>query len=346
MKSHLLHKFERAFVEEARANTKDKVAYMKLSVLVMLDEGLTQEVVSVSLGISIGTVNKCKRKYESEGLDSYLDRHYVPYQGRLDGEQLALLEEEVQRGLYSSCAAVGQWIEEAFGVHYSESAIRSILDKLGFVYKKTSSVPGKADVAEQEAFMKELVGFLEETDLESEVVCFIDAVHPQHNTRPDYAWIKQGQDKEIRTNTGRSRININAGMNAHDPQDVTVIEAECIDADATITLFEKIRAKYDHKEDIWLIGDNAGYYTCHKVQEWLEQNPKVQLLHLPPYSPNLNLIERLWKFLRKKIINLQYYPKFEEFRRSVLDFFENLEQYKWELKTLITPNFQRFSGAT
>jgi transposase len=344
MRNHLLHKFERAFVEEARANTSDKVAYMKLSVLVMLDEGLSQEVVSVSLGISLGTVNKCKHKYEFAGLDSYLDTHYVPYQGKLDWEQLSLLEQEVQNGLYRTCAEVGKWIEQRFGITYSESALRSILNKLGFVYKKTSSVPGKADVAEQEGFIKVLVDFLEKTDIQSEVVCFIDAVHPQHNTRPDYAWIKQGQDKEIRTNSGRSRININGAMNAHDPQDVTIIEADCIDADATIELFEKIQAKYAHKEDIWLIGDNARYYTSHKVQDWLRQNPKVQLLHLPPYSPNLNLIERMWKFLRKKVINLHYYPKFEAFRRSILDFFENLEQYKWELKTLMSPNFQRFSA--
>ena len=58
---------DRIFLEEARANTNDKVAYMKLSVLVMLDEGFTQEVISVSLGIGIGTVNKCKKKYDSDG---------------------------------------------------------------------------------------------------------------------------------------------------------------------------------------------------------------------------------------------------------------------------------------
>ena len=124
---------DRIFLEEARANTNDKVAYMKLSVLVMLDEGFTQEVISVSLGIGIGTVNKCKKKYDSDGLDGYLDRHYVPYQGRLDAEQLGLLEDEVIRGTYSNCTQIIEWISKTFGVDYCESAVRSILKKLGFV---------------------------------------------------------------------------------------------------------------------------------------------------------------------------------------------------------------------
>lgn len=70
---------ERLFVEELRGNTRDKNAYMKLSVLVMLDEGHTLSIISVALGIGLGTVSKCKQKYERDGLDKYLDRNYVPY---------------------------------------------------------------------------------------------------------------------------------------------------------------------------------------------------------------------------------------------------------------------------
>lgn len=343
MNSCFLSPSDRKFLEEARANTSDKVAYMKLSVLVLLDEGLTQEMISTFLGIGLGTVNKCKKKYESEGLDGYLDRHYVPYQGRLNAEQLRLLEEEVMRGIYTNCTQIAGWISKEFGVEYCESAVRSILKKLGFVYKKTSAIPGKADVEEQERFLQELEPFLAETGA-NEAVFFIDAVHPQHNTRSDYAWIKRGVNKEIPTNSGRKRININGAMNAHHPEEVVVVEAESINAQATQELFEKLLEKHPDKERIYVLSDNARYYVNTELKEWLQQNPKIQLLHLPPYSPNLNLIERLWKFLRKKVINLHYYPTFDEFRKAVLDFFDNLKQYKEELKTLMRPNFQRFSA--
>lgn len=343
MKNCFLSPPDRIFLEEARANTSDKVAYMKLSVLVLLDEGLTQEMISTFLGIGLGTVNKCKKKYDSDGLDGYLDRHYVPYQGKLDAEQLVLLEEEVIHATYTNCAQIIEWISKHLGVDYCESAVRSILKKLGFVYKKTMSVPGKADVAEQERFLQALEPFLAETEA-NEVVFFMDAVHPQHNTRSDYAWIKRGTNKEIPTNSGRKRININGAMNAHQPDDVVVVEAESINAQATQELFEKLLTKHADKEKIYVLSDNARYYANADLKEWLQQNPKIQLLHLPPYSPNLNLIERLWKFLRKKVINLHYYPTFDEFRKAIHEFFANLKQYKEELKTLMRPNFQRFSA--
>ncbi len=343
MKNCFLSRPDRIFLEEARRNTSDKVAYMKLSVLVMLDEGLTQESISVLLGISIGTVNKCKKKYDSDGLDSYLDRHYVPYQGKLDSEQLVLLEQEVMHGTYTTCAEIAIWISKSFGIDYSESAVLSILKKLDFVYKKTSVVPGKANIEEQALFLAELEPFLAETSPD-EVVFFMDAVHPQHNTRSDYAWIKRGVEKQIPSNSGRNRININGAMNAHQPEDVVVVEAETINAGATQELFEKLLEKHADKEKIYVLSDNARYYANTELKAWLSQNPKIQLMHLPPYSPNLNLIERLWKFLRKKVINLHYYPTFEEFRSAIHEFFENLKQYKDELKTLMRPNFQRFSA--
>lgn len=342
MQNHLLSIPERVFVEEARANTRDKVAYMKLSVLVMLDEGLSQEMVSILLGIGLGTVNNCKKKYGSEGLDRYLDRHYVPYQGKLSDEQLAVLDTQVGEGLYSSCAEVGLWIKDKYGIEYSQSAVRAILTKLGFVYKKTSEVPGKVDLEQQELFLREMEPFLAEI-ADDEVIYFMDAMHPQHNTRADYAWIRRGEKHAIPTNAGRRRININGAMNAQQPEDVVIIEAERINAQSTISLAEKLLEKHPNKAKIYVFCDNAPYYSCSLLLEWLQKNPKLELLHLPPYSPNLNLIERLWKLLRKKVIHLHYYPQFKDFRAAIFHFFDDLKQYKEELRTLMQPNFQRFS---
>lgn len=341
MKNHLLSIPERVFVEEARANTRDKGAYMKLSVLVMLDEGFTHELVAISLGIGLGTVHNCKKKYETDGLDKYLDKHYVPYQGRLSDEQLQMLEDELNENIYISCQQIAEWIERRFEINYSQSAVRSILAKLDYVYKKTSEVPSGANPACQAAFLAEMIPFIAETD-ETEAVFFMDAVHPQHNTRSDYAWIKRGVLRTVPTNTGRKRINLNGAMDAKQPHKVTIVEGEKINAQVTIELLKKLFDENWDKEKIYIFCDNAPYYSCKLLLEWLEQHPKIELLHLPPYSPNLNLIERLWKFLRKKVINLHFYPQFKEFREKVLRFFQNIEQYKDELKSLMIPNFQLF----
>ncbi len=132
-------------------------------------------------------------------------------------------------------------------------------------------------------------------------------------------------------------------MNAHKAQEVIVVEADTINAQATIELYEKILACNLDKKLIYVMGDNARYYRNSELQASLDKNHRVVQLFLLPYSPNLNLIERLWKFLRKEIINTKFYPTFEEFRRAVLAFFENINEYKDQLQTLITFNFQRLS---
>jgi transposase len=85
--------------------------------------------------------------------------------------------------------------------------------------------------------------------------------------------------------------------------------------------------------------DNARYYRNKKLMEWLETT-KIKPVFLPPYSPNLNLIERLWKFMRKKVINTCFYRTKDKFRMAILEFFENIDQYKLELETLMTLNFR------
>lgn len=342
MFGHLLTLEERAFVEELRSNTRDKGAYMKLSVLILLDMDKGYDEIEAILGIGRGSISNCRKKYESDGLEKYLDRHYVPYLGKLSEEELKRLDLEVSTGIYSSAQEVRGYILQTFGIEYSLSAVRLILDKLSFVYKKTSEVPSNFDQAEQDAFLEQLVPFLGEIGAD-EAIYFVDAVHPQHNTRSTYAWIKRGEKKPVPTNSGRRRININGAMNAHKPQEVILIEADAINAQATIELYEKIQANNLDKEQIYVIGDNARYYRNAELQDWLGKNPRIVQLFLPPYSPNLNLIERLWKFLRKKVINTKFYPSFEEFRRAILAFFENINLYKEELQSLITFNFQRLS---
>lgn len=331
---------EKAFVEELRGNTCDKFAYMKLSVLILLDMGKGYDEIVAILGIGRGTVTGCLQKFKSDGLDKYLDKHYVPYSGKLGEKQLRAVDSEVSAGVFTSSQEVRDFIEKEFGIAYSLSAVRGILEKLGFVYKKTSEAPCKFDAAAQEAFLAELVPFLEETP-ENEAVFFLDGVHPTHNTRSTYAWVKKGQEKAIPTNTGRKRVNLSGAMNAHHPEEVIVHESEWVNAQATVALLEKVEAAHPDKDRIFAFADNASYYKNTIVSEWLDKHPRLTLLFLPTYSPNLNLIERIWKFMRKKVINTTFYPTFKEFKKAILEFFEKLHLYKNELDSLITFKFQR-----
>jgi len=89
------------------------------------------------------------------------------------------------------------------------------------------------------------------------------------------------------------------------------------------------------KENLYL-ADRASYFTANLVKEWIK-NSTVELIYLPAYSPNLNLIERLWKFLRKKVIDAEYYETFALFRTKVLSFFEHIDDHIDELDHEVAP---------
>ena len=122
---------------------------------------------------------------------------------------------------------------------------------------------------------------------------------------------------------------------------VVVRTEDTINAQATIRLLKDLEAKHEAVETIYCIADNACYYRAKMVQEYVAQS-KIKLLFLPPYAPNLNLIERLWKFFHKKVMYNTYYASYAEFEEAIGTFFDNLNahQYADELRSLLAENFQ------
>ena len=114
---------------------------------------------------------------------------------------------------------------------------------------------------------------------------------------------------------------------------------DTINTQSTLKLFEALEQKHPHAESIFITLDNAKYYKNGLVYEYLKTS-KIKLLFMPPYSPNLNLTERLWKFMRKKILYNKYYEKFADFKLVVLQFFEKIAQHNDKLSTLLTKKFQ------
>ncbi len=215
--------------------------------------------------------------------------------------------------------------------------MHAVLHRIGFVYKKTKVIPGKADRAKQEGFV-EIYKELKEGKEEEDPIYFMDGVHPQHNTMAAYGWILKGEDKEIKSNTGRQRLNLNGAVNV-ESHEIIIREDPSLNAQSSIALFEQLEERNPEAQAIHVIADNASYYRSRVVKNYLETS-KIQLIFLPPYSPNLNLIERVWKFFKKKVLYNQYYESFAEFKTTCLDFFAKMDRHKSELKTLLTENFQ------
>lgn len=149
---------------------------------------------------------------------------------------------------------------------------------------------------------------LKQTKGEQDPVYFIDGTHPQHNTRAAYGWIKQGEEKEIKSNTGRQRINIIGALNLETLSVVTRFD-ESINAQSMIGLLGQLERKHPEAQTLNVICDNARCYRSTFVSDYIKDS-RVELVFLPPYSPNMNLIEQYWKFFKKKLYN-HYYETFE-----------------------------------
>lgn len=151
-------------------------------------------------------------------------------------------------------------------------------------------------------------------------------------------WILKGTEKLIKSNTGRSRLNLNGALNGK-THEIVLREDEKMNSISTINLLDQILDKHPQGR-IYLIWDNARYYYSRQVQNYLRGHSRLIPKFLPSYSPNLNLIERLWRLFHQKTLYNHYYETFPDFKQAVLGFFDNLHRYKKEMRSLLTDNFQ------
>lgn len=319
-----------------RKSSNIRNAY-RINVIILLGTGWTYERVAKALLLDESTVKNYLKRFREGGVDILLNDNYQGGPAKLSSKDLLKLEKHLEKNLYQRVKDIVEYVKKKYKVEYSVSGMTDLLNRLGFVYKKPKAVPGKADAKEQKKFIKKY-NKIKRNKGKNDPIYFMDGSHPQHNTKTACGWIKRGVKKEIKTNTGRRRININGAIDIKSLQPVTDI-AESVNAQSTIRLFKKIELKHLLAKKIYVIADNARYYKNVLIKEYLK-NSKIKLIHLPPYSPNLNLIERLWLFYQKKILHNKYYETFDELKKVTIKFFRHASKYKNELSTLLVEKFE------
>lgn len=203
-------------------------------------------------------------------------------------------------------------------------------------------MPGGAQNKEaQIEFAKQILKIIEKSKHKNCEAIFFDPTHQAHNTVNGYCWQEKGKDntKVIFSNSGRRRINVIGAINAITFKPTTILTEDNCDKEMIKMFLEEIRKDYPEADKIYIFLDNARYSKNYEVQEYAE-TLNIELMFLPPYSPNLNLIERLWKFFKKKLRKNNYYNTFEKFRKAIHDFFKNIKQYRPELEKLLTHKFE------
>jgi transposase len=205
---------------------------------------------------------------------------------------------------------------------------------------KTGSIPCKADPVAQKEFLEStLEPVIEEAKRGETEFYFVDAAHFVLGAFLTYLWSKVRIF--VPTPSGRQRYNVLGAYNAMTGSMVSITNTTYINSASVIALLNKLRLLHPGRP-IKIVLDNAAYQRCYAVRGHAILLD-IELVFLPSYSPNLNLIERYWKFLKKKVLYNQFYGNFDSFCLAIDECLKNgNEKFAEQLKTLMTLKFQSF----
>src|SRR3954452_7492924 len=340
MKTIQLTPRQRTDIGERRRIAQDRRVYQRLSAVLWSDEGRNREVIADLLGVSTRQVGQWLRIFRNKGLEELCTLHYQGDPGRLGPAQVERLKQEIAKGVFHNAEQARTWVEQTWGVAYSISGLKDLLRRIGASYHKVSGFFWKADVQEQKKWVRKYRRHKRQAGPGTRRY-FVDACHPVWGVDLLYScWLLVGQRFYVGVGNGRKRLNI---LGAYSPDDHDYVDLrltkENITGEQFVRLLEALRAKHPETRRFLLYLDNARYYSKPCVKEWLANHREFRLVPLPAYSPNLNLIERLWKFLRKKALS-RWHKTFEAMQAAVAEVLDHLDTYREELSTLMTERFQ------
>ena len=311
-----IEKKSRLVLEEYHRACLDKKTADRIKAILLISDGFSYAQIEKILLLDERTLNRYKKIYQERGIDGLVANNYQGRQCKLSEEQIEQLKDELRSRLYQTAGSVCEYVEKTYGERYSTKGMVQLLHRMGFSYKKTSVIPGKMDPEKQEVFVKTYQKRYKKLP-EDEKVYFLDGSHPTYNSHAGYAWIERGKQYGIPSTDGRRRINL---LGAYEPKtaETVVREYATLNQESVIDIMRILR-KHNGDKKLHIMLDNVKYQHTKAVKE-VARELKIHLKYLPAYSPNLNLIERYWGYLKKHVLKNHYYETFDQFKDSILRF--------------------------
>jgi transposase len=311
----------------------------KMEVLWLKGQNLPHKQIAQLAGVSPNTVTSYICDYQEGGIEELKEINFYKPNSELSNHT-STIEAYFKEHLPASLKEAANKIEELTGLKRSETQIGKFLKSIGMKCRKVGMIPSKADIEEQEKFKKEkLEPRLEGAKQGERKVYFVDAAHFVLSPFLGYLW--SFTRIFIKAPAGRKRFNVLGALDAITHELITVTNDSYINAKSVCKLLWQIY-ELNLGIPITLILDNAKYQKCLIVQE-LAQFLNIELLYLTPYSPNLNIIERLWKYVKKQCLYSKYYSDFDLFKNAIIDCLDQTHTtHKQDLDTLLALKFQTF----
>jgi transposase len=334
---------QRKDIDRRRKATHDRRLYERLTAVLAVAAGKTRDEVAEFLGVSHTQLGEWLRVFRNQGLDGLCTLHNKGDPGNLTAAQVEHLKDEVRTGRFRNSDQIRDWLKETFGVPYTSGGVKQLLKRIGASYHKVTGFLWKADPDQQHEFVtkyKQQKAAARRPGTRCTRRYFVDACHPLWGLELVYAcWLLVGQRFLAGMGSGRKRLNI---LGAYCPDDQEYLDLRLtrdnINGDQFVNLLRLLRSAHPEAERFVLYLDRAKYYGSPVVKAWLARHPGFALEPLPTYSPNLNLIERLWKFMRKEALS-RWHPSFEAMQEAVSGVLDHLESHRPELETLLVERF-------
>lgn len=308
-------------------------------VLLLKSASIPHSTIAQVSGYCENTVRNYLRIYESEGIEGLEKIQFYQPEPKLKPFEL-IVREYISNTPPTHITKACVDIERLTGISIKKTQMRAYLKSLGVSCRKVSSIPAKVNPEAQQKFHDEqLQPRLSEAKEGKREVYFVDAAHFVLGAFLGYLW--SFVRVFVRTPSGRQRFNVLGALNAVSKELITIVNDTYITSIQVCELLHKIAEST--KKPITLVLDNARYQRC-KLVMGLAEELNIELLFLPPYSPNLNLIERLWKLVKKECLYSMYYENFALFKNSISNFLQNMNKtHQDKLDSLLTLKFQLFS---
>jgi len=315
----------------------------RMQALLLKSQDLEHKEIGQILGISQTTLREYFELYIDGGIEALKKLNYQGHPSQLQekkDEIIVALEADPPATLKQAQAK----IKTVTGLERSLPQVSEFLKENKIIRRKVKQIPAKADVEAQEKFKTEsLEPLIEAAQAGKLHLFFVDAAH--FVFLPFLGYLYSLAVRYIKVASGRQRFNVLGALNAVTKELVSFTNFDYINADCVCSLLETLRQKFPLGRLV-LVMDNARYQRCQKVFD-KAHSLNIELLFLPPYSPNLNLIERLWKFVKKEVLYNQCYQNFDEFCYAISGCLNETDTtHKDALETLLTPKFQTFQNAT
>jgi transposase len=311
----------------------------KMEAVYLKSQGLRHKEICRLSRISENTLRSYLRQFREGGVERLKRLDFARPASEL-ADHREQLEDYFRQNPPRSTAQAAADIERLTGLRRGLTQVRKFLTGMGMRCRKLGIIPAKADAHVQREFLEErLRPRLRQARRLRRVVCFVDAAHFVHGPYLGFLWCFVRL--VMRGPSGRKRFNVLGAIDAITHELTTVCNDTVINAVAVCELLRALAARYAGLP-LTLVLDNARYQRCAVVQQMAEAL-RIELLFLPAYSPNLNLIERLWKFVKKECLSCRYYEDFARFKAAIGECLEGVEgKHKPSIRSLLTLNFQTF----